>query len=98
MRGATHSLAVKSDGTVWAWGWNGDGRLGDGTTTDSLTPVPVLGLTDVVAVAAGNDHSSAVKSDGTLWAWGDNSSGQLGDGTTTNRSTPGQLTGLPVKL
>src|SRR5690606_37773733 len=74
--GYQHSLALKSDGTVWAWGWNDSGRLGDGTTTDRSTPVQVKGpggngyLTDVIAVAAGHNHSLAIKSDGTVWAWG----------------------------
>ena len=90
----SNSLAVQSDGTLWAWGSNSKGQLGDGPTTDSLTPKPVSGLTGVVAVAAGNYHSLAVKSDGTLWAWGGNFNGQLGDGTTTDRSTPKPVPGL----
>ena len=92
--GHFHSLAVKSDGTVWAWGWNDMGQLGDGTTTDRPAPVLVQGLSDVVAVAAGTYHSLAVKSDGTAWAWGWNAYGQLGDGTTTARHTPVQVSGL----
>lgn len=83
-----HSLALKSDGTVWAWGNNSYGQLGDGTTTNRTTPVQVVGLSDVVAIAAGAFHSLARKKDGTVWAWGLNDSGQLGDGTTTNRTTP----------
>ncbi|MGC9030112.1 MAG: RCC1 domain-containing protein [Desulfomonilaceae bacterium] len=89
-----HSLALKSDGTVWAWGYNGYGQLGDGTTTNRLTPVQVSGLTNVVAIAAGGLHSLAKKSDGTVWAWGYNGYGQLGDGTTTNRLTPVQVSGI----
>jgi len=98
--GEYHALALKSDGTVWAWGSNSYGRLGDGTTTNRPTPVQVVGpggngyLTDVVAIAAGSDRSFALKSDGTVWAWGYNSiSGYLGDGTTTSRSTPVQVKG-----
>ena len=87
--GRYHSLAVKSDGTVWAWGNNWLGQLGDGTTTDRSIPVQVSGLSGVVAVAGGDYHSLAVKSDGTVWAWGDNYHGQLGDGTTTQRPHPG---------
>ena len=89
-----HSLALKSDGTVWAWGWNGFGQLGDGTTTQRLVPVRVEGLTDVVAVAARGHHSMALKSDGTAWTWGHNRHGELGDGTTADRHIPVQATSL----
>ncbi|TDD71719.1 RCC1 repeat- and reductase domain-containing protein [Jiangella aurantiaca] len=92
--GDEHSLAVQPDGTVVASGVNGNGQLGDGTTTDRLSPVPVSGLSDIIAVAAGGGHSLALDSGGQVWAWGDNSSGQLGDGTTTNRLTPVQVSGL----
>jgi len=92
--GTAHSLAVKSNGTLWAWGGNFYGQLGDGTTTDRLTPVPVQGLTGVMGVATGNSHVLAVKSDGTLWAWGYNGYGQLGDGTTTDSLTPKPVSGL----
>lgn len=89
-----HSLALKSDGTVWSWGFNGYGQLGDGTTTNRATPVQVVGLSDVVAIAAGSFHSLARKKDGTVWAWGLNDAGQLGDGTTTNRTTPVQVANI----
>jgi alpha-tubulin suppressor-like RCC1 family protein/pimeloyl-ACP methyl ester carboxylesterase len=92
--GSYHTVAVKSDGTVWAWGNNGYGQLGDGSTTDRLTPVQVPGLTGVVSLAAGDAHTVAVKSDGTVWAWGYNASGQLGNGSTTNRLIPVQVPGL----
>jgi alpha-tubulin suppressor-like RCC1 family protein len=94
------SFAVKADGTVWAWGFNGAGQLGDGTTTSRATPAPVRGLSGVTAIAADDDacfcNNSvlALKSDGTVWAWGDNSHGQLGDGTTMNRSVPVQVRDL----
>jgi len=89
--GFYHSVALKSDGTIWAWGSNDGGQLGDGTTTDRLTPVQeATAASDWVAVSAGDYHTVALKSDGTLWAWGFNNSGQMGDGTTTNRSTPVQ--------
>lgn len=91
--GRYHSLAVMSDGTVWTWGRNSDGELGNGTTTASSTPVQAIGLTGVIAVAGGQFHSLALKSDGTVWAWGYNVNGQLGDGTRTSRSTPVQVVG-----
>ncbi|OPH58922.1 hypothetical protein BC351_21510 [Paenibacillus ferrarius] len=92
--GFYHSLALKSDGTVWAWGSNGYGELGDGTTTNRSTPVQVSGLSNIVSISTKSYHSLAIKSDGTVWAWGYNSTSQLGDGTTTNRSTPVQVSGL----
>jgi alpha-tubulin suppressor-like RCC1 family protein len=99
--GYAHTLALKRDGTVWAWGLNDCGQLGDNTTTNHSTPVQVIGLTNVVAIAAGGErdvfsysHSLALKADGTVWAWGCNQLGQLGDGTTTTRKTPVQVTGL----
>ncbi|WP_364145345.1 fibronectin type III domain-containing protein [Paenibacillus sp. LPE1-1-1.1] len=89
-----HNLALKSDGTVWAWGMNSAGELGNGTTSDIYTsfytPSQVRGLDSVTAVAAGTGTSLAVKSDGTLWAWG----GTVGDGTTEIRSNPVQVQGL----
>lgn len=89
-----NSLAIKEDGTVWAWGNNARGQLGDGTTTVRSAPVQVTGLTDVISVVAGDHHSLALKEDETVWAWGDNSYGQIGDSTKTNRSTPVQVIGL----
>jgi RHS repeat-associated protein len=92
--GQYHSLALKSDGTAWAWGYNVDGELGDGTTTNRTAPVQVSGLTGVSAIAAGNLHSLALTSGGVVKSWGSNVYGQLGDGTTTGRKTPVQVTGL----
>jgi len=76
--GAYHSLALKADRTVWAWGFNNEGELGTGNTNAATTPVPVPGLSDVVAIAAGTGHSLALRADGTVWAWGSNSNGQVG--------------------
>ena len=68
--GNKHCLALRSDGTVWAWGNNEHGQLGNGTTTKSNKPIQVKGLTNVVAIAGGENHSVALKKDGTVWAWG----------------------------
>ena len=92
--GRDHTVALRSDGTVWAWGNNCFGRLGDGTTTDRRTPVQVRNLNNVVAVAAGFYHTVALRSDGTGWAWGLNRFGELGDGTTAQRLTPVQVRNL----
>jgi hypothetical protein len=92
--GHYHSLALRSDGTVRAWGYNAFGQLGDGTTTNRRSPITVSGLTNVVHIAGGRDMSYAVRSDGTVWAWGLNSDGSIGDGTTTTRTRPVQVSGL----
>lgn len=92
--GAHHSLAIRQDGSLWAWGWNSFGMLGDGTNMNRLVPVQVSGISDVRAIAAGSYHSLAVKKDGTVWAWGSNDYGQLGDGGSMGRFVPGQVAGL----
>ncbi|WP_051250606.1 fibronectin type III domain-containing protein [Paenibacillus harenae] len=92
--GSAHTLTLQNDRTVWAWGSNWNGELGDGTTNVRLTPIQVKDLEEVVAVAAGWGHSLALKEDGTVWAWGRNDVAQLGDGTTNNRLTPVQVQGL----
>jgi len=81
--GSCHSLLITTDGSLYSWGLNGSGQLGDGTTISKNEPFKIMN--DVISVAAGNDHTLAIKADGTLWAWGFNDSGQLGDGTTTTR-------------
>ena len=86
------SLALRRDGTVWAWGINANGELGNGTTTNASTPTQVHGLTNVRSIATGLSHGLALKRDGTLWAWGANDGGQLGNGATVNSSLP-----VPVK-
>ena len=68
--GANHTVTLNTNGTVWIWGLNTYGQLGDGTTTNRTTPVQVNGLTGVIAVAGGAAHTLALKSDGTVWAWG----------------------------
>ena len=93
--GYYHGLALRSDGSLWAWGMNSDGQLGDGTTTQRTAPEEVIsGTVQVVAVCAGGYHSLALKSNGSVWAWGMNSFGELGDGTLTERNSPEQITGL----
>src|SRR6266403_2080421 len=89
-----HNLALKTDGTVWAWGYNGTGALGNGNFTDSNTPVQISNFSGVKSIAGGGYHSLAVKNDGTVWAWGNDGQGELGDGTNTNRSTPVQVNNL----
>ncbi|MEK7453235.1 MAG: fibronectin type III domain-containing protein, partial [Patescibacteria group bacterium] len=89
-----YSLALKSDGTVWSWGLNSFGQLGDNTTTNRYTPVQTLTITGITAISAGAEHSLALKSDGTVWSWGRNSNGELGDGTGSNRLTPVQVSSL----
>lgn len=90
------SLALRSDGTVWDWGGNNFGQLGDGTTTEQASPQQVPGLTGITQVASGDGFSSfAINSAGALFAWGANGDGNLGDGTTTQRNTPVQVPDLP---
>ena len=90
--GGTHNLALKSDGTVWAWGTNNNGQAGDGTVSEFVyAPVRVQGLSNVKAVSAGNGYSLAVTQDGTLWGWGSNYGGINGlDGPSS-----GIVLGLP---
>lgn len=93
--GIVSVYGLRSDGSVWAWGDNSGGQLGDGSAITRLSPVQVSGLTGVASISAGDRAAYAVCSDGTVWAWGQNSSGQLGDGTRTDRSTPVRVLGLP---
>ena len=90
--GNMHSLALKADGSVWAWGRNDNGQLGDGTTIESPSPVQAfVPGSGVVQIAAGRYHSLALKADGSVWAWGFNHKGQLGDGTGIPRLLPVQV-------
>ncbi len=87
--GANHSLAtLKTGGTVWAWGYNGNGELGDGSFVSRPYIVRASGLTNVSDVAGGDYYSLAVKTDGTVWAFGSNNDGELGNGSTVSTSVP----------
>mgnify|MGYP000843913996 FL=1 len=86
--GGAHGIALKTDGTVWTWGKNQYGQLGNGTNMISLVPVQVQGLSDITAVAGGRDNTLAMQSDQKVYAWGDNSGGQLGSGDKLNSKLP----------
>jgi alpha-tubulin suppressor-like RCC1 family protein len=83
-----HSLAIKTDGTLWGWGSNHAGQLGDGTTTNRHSPVRIGRSTNWASVSTAFFHTLAINTNGELWAWGFNNVGQLGDGTTTPRRSP----------
>ena len=89
--GRDHSLCIRSDGSLWAWGYNGTGQLGTGDTVNRSTPVRVGGDNDWKMVSAGLHHSLGIRTDGTLWAWGYNGAGRLGTGDIVNKSTPVQV-------
>ncbi len=84
-------LALKTNGTLWAWGRNSSGQLGIGSTTDTGTPTQVGSATDWDKIGRGHHTSHAIKTNGTLWGWGFNDYGTVGDGTTTQRTSPVQI-------
>lgn len=107
--GGEFSVALKAEGTVWTWGKNHKGQLGNDTIIDSDTPVSVLAqgaatldvLTGIVSVAAGEDHAIAVDKNGVVWAWGSNEHGQLGQGagfTQDHSNIALQVPGLPTDV
>jgi alpha-tubulin suppressor-like RCC1 family protein len=87
--GGSHTSAVRTNGTLWAWGYGDQGRLGQGSNTDRSSPVSVVGgFTDWCQVSAGREHTAAVRTNGTLWTWGLGICGRLGDGSISNRNSP----------
>ena len=92
--GASHTVGLRQDGTMWAWGNTTDGGLGTNNATSTSSPVSVVGgFTDWCQIAAGNKTSFGIRTNGVLYAWGYNNSGRLGDNTTTNRSSPVSVVG-----
>lgn len=89
--GAYHNIAIKSDGSLWAWGFNSNGELGNGTANNSSIPIQIGTATNWQNVACGFNQSFGIKTDGTLWAWGKNEFGNLGDGSMTNKYSPTQI-------
>jgi len=89
--GEEQAIAVKTDGTLWGWGGNGTGAIGDGSTTKRTSPVQIGSLTDWDIIACGERSSGGIKTDNTIWTWGSNGKGELGLGDTTNRSSPVQI-------
>jgi alpha-tubulin suppressor-like RCC1 family protein len=86
--GDGHTVGRQGNGTIWSWGDNAFGQLGDGSLVARNAPIKVGADTDWAAAAAGSGHSTALKADGTIWSWGDNTFGQLGDGTSIARNAP----------
>jgi alpha-tubulin suppressor-like RCC1 family protein len=91
--GPSYGLALKSDGTVWAWGNSSTGQLGSSVGSETNVAVQVPGLPTIRSISAGGAHCLAIGADGTVWAWGGNASGQLGS-SGGNSSTPAQIAGL----
>ena len=89
--GGNVSFALKNDGTVWAWGANYYGQLGNGNNTDSNVPVKVNLLNGIIAISVKSSHCLALKNDGTVWSWGNNNAGQLGNGSKVNTNIPLQI-------
>jgi hypothetical protein len=93
--GYFNTLAIKTDGTLWLWGQNSEGQLGDNTLVNKSSPIQTIRRgTDWKQVATGcARHTVAIKTNGSLWVWGLNSSGQLGDATIDNKSSPIMVSG-----
>jgi alpha-tubulin suppressor-like RCC1 family protein len=93
--GLKHTIACKTNGTIWSWGNNVDGQLGLGDTSNRYTPVQIGIDSDWSKIKAGPLHTTVLKTNKTIWLWGDNSYGQLGFGDTDDRNRPNQLGGIP---
>ncbi len=91
--GGASTCGIRANGTLWCWGLNHRGQLGDGTTKSKSSPIRVGTASNWASVSAGWFDTCGVRTDGSLWCWGDNSAGQIGDGTTTRRLVPTRLSG-----
>ena len=89
--GSSHTIAIKTDGSLWAWGSNSSGELGDGTTVGKILPTRISNDNNWDSVSAGYGFTLAIKNDSSLWAWGYNGGGRLGDGTTVDKHTPTRI-------
>jgi len=95
--GHQHTCAIRSEGSVVCWGYNGYGTLGDNSTTSRYTPVAVTGLADARDLAAGQRHTCAARDDGSVWCWGQNGEKQLGNPSVPMGSSPYYLSTVPVQ-
>ena len=90
--GTDFTVALKADGTVWTWGQNTYGQLGNGVSNGTVVyPEKIDSLSDIIKIAAAGQTAVALKTDGTVWTWGRNDNGQLGNGTTVSSNVPVQV-------
>ncbi len=89
--GASHTIALKNNGTLWAWGSNTSGQLGNGNNMNSNVPIQIGTDSDWAIISAGDEYNLAIKTNGTLWAWGRNDNSQLGDNTIVSKNSPIQI-------
>jgi alpha-tubulin suppressor-like RCC1 family protein len=89
----TFSQALKSDGSVWTWGNNGSGVLGDNTIINRSSPVSVVGAHSFILIGCGSSHAMGLKSDGSAWGWGNAGAGRIGSGSVADRSSPFSVLG-----
>lgn len=91
--GFSHNVGINIDGTLWSWGTNSIGQLGDGTNVGKNTPTKISNDTNWKMISCAKNYTIALKNDGTLWAWGENQNGELGIGTNTFKNLPTQIGG-----